>query len=350
MVTEPLEALIAILLISIILVSIFVYNQRGTENIMRMRTLTRSITGTVAGMYANYINSTAPFDEFNNTVNKFLEYVERKEDVSISANITVVLKNGTLRTVSLRQMSRPVKRSITENITLFLRNESRDLHVYVLPFRNYVYCDLFIPFTSKCISYRNVYIYVVGYYSDGTPVPSGSASASASNCFSSDSQDIVNGIALLKLPSKSPLWCSGTVTVIITYNIDGKSDSISLSLPVISGSGKDGQLKSDCYDPVYGNVPCYHFFLGEIINLTGVSQWRIQGRKGSCPAAGVGSGNIPTASGTCNSLPRYIFFAPGPYNLSMNQFSGSLDGWDTHQPFFIQPYFTIISVRVGFNR
>ncbi|MGC9103189.1 MAG: hypothetical protein ACP5JF_00040 [Candidatus Methanodesulfokora sp.] len=353
MVTEPLEALIAIILISIILASIFIYNQRGTENIMLMRTLTRSIAGTVAGMYANYTNSSISFYEFNSTVNEFLDYVEKKENVSIAANITVVLKNGTLRTARLRQMSRPVKRSITENITLFLANESRELHVYALPFRRYVYCDSFLFSTSICISYKSIYIYVVGYYSDGTPATSGSASATADRCFDQAQGDIRNGIVLLELDPTSP-FCSGTVKVEVSYTIDGKSGIIPLPpFSVQQGSGKGDPpgkegLKSESQ---CGNEPCYLYFLGEIINLTtDVSQWKINGTRGSCPTTDYGSGNIPTASGLCDSLPRYIFFAPGPYNLSMNRFSGSPDGWDTHQPFFIEPYFTIISVRVGFNR
>ena len=364
MVTEPLEALIAILLISIILASIFIYNQRGTESITQMgtlRALSRSIAGTVAELYLNYTNSSITFREFNESANNFLEYVEKKENVRIAANITVVLKNGTLKTARLRQVDASVKvnKSITENITLFITNKSRKWHAYVLPFRNYVYlyCSLPIPSFNICLSYsyRPIYIYVVGYYSDGTPVESGSASASADKCFSPDQQEIYNGIALLKLsysectsPEKNK-----EIKVTVSYSIGGESPPpIILNLSVkdcTTGSCKNGQLKFDCdcpdpTDPTKTKkVPCHYFYLGEIINLTDVSNWVIQGRRGpndKCPSSGYGSGNIPTASGSCDSLPRYIFFTPGPYNLSMN--SG-----DTNQPFFIQPYFVIVSVKVS---
>ncbi|RSN73999.1 hypothetical protein [Candidatus Methanodesulfokora washburnensis] len=356
MVTEPIEAIIAILLISIVLYSVFVYNQRGTENIMLMRTLSKSIAGTIAGMYANYINSSIDFYTFNNTVNSFLEYTERKENVSIAANITVILKNGTLRTARLRQMSRPVKRSIIENITVSLANESRNLTVYALPNRSYVYCNL--PPLIGCTSWRSIGIYVVGYYSDGTPATSGSASVTdvSPPCFSvSGPQDIQNGIALLELSPKTGS-CSGTVTITVNYNINGKSGSITLQLPVQLGSGKNFQLESE---PQCNNQPCYFYFLGEQINLTpqdSTLNWLVNN---SARGYYEGSGwQIITGSGLCSvttesglhNLPCYIFFTPGPYNLSMNSFPGSYNGWDTNQPFFIEPYFTIITVRVGFNR
>jgi hypothetical protein len=356
MVTEPIEAIIAILLISIVLYSVFVYNQRGTENIMLMRTLSKSIAGTIAGMYANYINSSIDFYTFNNTVNSFLEYTERKENVSIAANITVILKNGTLRTARLRQMSRPVKRSIIENITVSLANESRNLTVYALPNRSYVYCNLPPLPLIGCTSWRSIGIYVVGYYSDGTPVSSGSAWAEA-DCFSGGPEKTQkkiqnNGTVLLELSPDLSHPCSGDVTIIVHHNITGEWKEINLpSLPVkdcTTGSCKNGQLEPDCSDPTdpTKKVPCYLFYLGEIVNLTDVSNWVIQGKRGpnnKCPSSGYGSGNIPTASGSCDSLPRYVFFTPGPYNLSMNN-------GDTNQPFFIEPYFIIITVRVGFNR
>jgi len=337
LITEPLEAIIALLLISIILYSVFVYSQRGTENIVLMRTLTRSIAGTVAGMYANYTNSSISFYEFNSTVNEFLEYVEKKENVSIAANITVVLKDGNLRTAKLRQMSRPVKRSITENITLFLANESRELHVYALPYWKYVYLN-----TPNVY----IYVYVVGYYSDGTPTMSMSVSAQADDqqCLSFfNSQYIHDGITLLIFKTNRSS-CSNTVNITIHYNIDGKRGKIVVPLSVKQGSSRSNWPEGLENERQCDNKPCYLYFLGETINLTnGVSNWRIQSRRGLCPTSGSNSGDITTASGVCDSLPRYIFFTPGPYNLSMNND-------DTHQPFFIEPYFTIISVRVGFNR
>ncbi|MCS7366576.1 MAG: hypothetical protein NDF52_01710 [archaeon YNP-WB-062] len=351
MVTEPLEALIAIMLISIILASIFIYNQRGTENIMQMRTLSRSIAGTVAGMYAKYINSGIyidsdigfyTFKDFNDTVNNFLEYIERKENVSIAANITVILKNGTLRTARLKQMSRPVKRSITENITVSLANESRYLKVYALPNRSYVYCNSPLSPKKGCNSWRSIGIYVVGYYSDGTPATSGSAQAKADKCFSkSASKEIQNGIALLELTPKGSN-CSGTVTITVYYNIGGESGNRSLTLRVLEGSEKDFSLECN-------NKPCYFYFLGEQINLTphdSTLNWLVKSVRDSYTGSG---DKIITGSGSCGDLPCYIFFTPGPYNLSMN-FLEQYNIWDTNQPFFIEPYFTIITVRVGFNR
>jgi hypothetical protein len=256
-----------------------------------------------------------------------------------------VLKNGTLRTAKLRQIDASVKvnKSITENITLFITNKSRKWHAYVLPFRNYVYLDR--RFGSYF--YHPIYIYVVGYYSDGTPVESGSASASADKCFSPDQQEIRNGITLLEL---SYSGCTSPekneeIKVTVSYSIGGESPPpVTLNLPVkdcTTGSCENGQLEYDCPDPTNPNkkVPCYLFYLGEIINLTDVSNWVIQGRRGLCPSSD-GSRNIPTAGGYCDSLPRYVFFTPGPYNLSMNN-------GDTNQPFFIQPYFVIVSVKVS---
>jgi len=344
MVTEPIEAIIAILLISIVLYSVFVYNQRGTENIMLMRTLSKSIAGTIAGMYANYINSSIDFYTFNNTVNSFLEYTERKENVSIAANITVILKNGTLRTARLRQMSRPVKRSIIENITVSLANESRNLTVYALPNRSYIYCNS--PLSPECTSWRSIGIYVVGYYSDGTPATSGSAQAKAhDNCFyDSAPKKIQNGIALLELTPKGSN-CSRPVNITVHHNITGKWKKITLPpLPILEGSGGNFGLKPEC-----NNKPCYFYFLGEQINLTGSTDWLVSNAvRGSCRSE-ENEDKITTGSGSCDDLPRYLFFVPGPYNLSMN-FLEQYNIWDTNQPFFIEPYFTIITVRVGFNR
>jgi hypothetical protein len=349
MVTEPLEALIAIMLISIILASIFVYNQRGTESITQMRTLSRSIAGTVAGLYLNYTNSSINFNTFNGTVNSFLEYVERKENVSIAANITVILKNGTLRTARLRQMSRPVKRSITENITLFIANESKDVHVYALPFRNYVnrICIFYLPLIG-CIQYKyNITIYIVGYYSDGTPVIGDEtsiedASANGGPFKKSPPTEIVyinDGIWNITFETETGnKYTTDPVTVSITYNIGGEKGYKEVRLPNEDYSGASFRLKPE---KLCNNDACYLYYLGEQINLTGPTSWQIESlmRDSYC----LGSGDIATGSGHCGELPRYIFFTPGPYKLSMN--SG-----DTNQPFFIEPYFMIITVRVGFNR
>ncbi|RSN78368.1 hypothetical protein [Candidatus Methanodesulfokora washburnensis] len=358
MVTEPLEALIAIMLISIILASIFIYNQRGTESITQMRTLSRSIAGTVAGMYVNYTKSNIDFYTFNNTVNGFLEYVERKENVSTAANITVILKNGTLRTARLRQMSRPVKRSITENITLFIANESKDVHVYALPFRNYVNRIQLSPIEClryfspiECLlhkSYKyNITIYIVGYYSDGTPVIGDESSIEDARANGGPFKNsppkgkvyINDGIWNITFETAAlEKYTTDPVTVSITYNIGGEKGYKEVRLPNEDYSSASFRLRPE---KLCNNDACYLYYLGEQINLTGPTSWQIESlmRDSYC----LGSGDIATGSGHCGELPRYIFFTPGPYKLSMNN-------GDTNQPFFIEPYFTIITVRVGFNR
>jgi len=179
MVTEPIEAIIAILLISIVLYSVFVYNQRGVENILVKRALAKSVAGTVAGIYVNYLNSSQSFEDFNRSVANFLSYIEKKENVSCSAYLRLLFKDGTYFDYQLFR-GRSGKTSITENVTVALGSIGRSLTVRVLANRSFVStAPIQIPRGGTLLP--PVGVYVVAYYENGVHPSSLTASVSISD-------------------------------------------------------------------------------------------------------------------------------------------------------------------------
>jgi hypothetical protein len=339
-----LEAIIALLLISIILYSIFVYNQRGVENILVKRTLTRSVAGSVAGIYVNYLNNTQNFHDFNNSVSDFLTYIGEKENVSCPAYLRLLFKNGTYFSYQLIR-GRGGKTSITENITVALGNISGSPHVYALVNRSFISTVQNIP----------VGVYVVAYYDDGVPPISLTASVSISDGSSSQpctlERSFTGGRAIYSCyaPSTS---IDKEVQLYISVNnivVDGKPyPDISL---IIEGKPltytKSVMIKDTGTDPSGASYRYVDYYLGEIVNLTDYASWVLQNRKGM-HCTGYYGNSIPTGSSyLCpeGNLPLPVFLVQGPINISLD--CDSDERVCSRQVIFIEPYFSQISVTLA---
>jgi len=378
MVTEPLEALIALLLISIILASIFVYNQRGTEKVMMRRTFTRSIAGTVSGFYLYYLNTTQGFDEFNRSVANFLAYVDQKEGVSCSATLEFILKNGSIFDYSLVK-GRKLNTTFKERITVAYGNISGNLHVYAIPNRTYISLDLGSdnPFGVYLIGYYDngvsaiagdvdnppqmtvVYQYTYKYWTilgwkTGTIGPktdSGSCNPffnGRATCYLSPEQ-IHNWVpvdlkALISLGLAKIIEGDADITI-DPKEIDGKYPSkISFTVKIYP----DKYLSKGIIADKDENGESYlHYYLGEKVNLTtNVSNWKITNRKGGV-CNGIGN-VIPTGSNiSCGNLPLPVFLVQGPVNMTLNYDKDKT--MQSNQVIFIDPYFANIIVSTSFR-
>jgi len=347
MVTEPLEALIALLLISIILASIFIYNQRGTERLFLKRTLTRSLAGTVSGFYLNYLNSSQSFSDFNKSVSDFLSYIERRENVSCSAVLRLILKNGNPPyfdyTLVNHTSAEGKFSSVNEGMTVAYGNRSGSLHVYAIVNRSFISSEKGNP----------VGVYLVAYYDNGVPAlyaeklevrvtysPDGSPQLGSCSNFT-------KGIAICDIPAPKK-DSTRTATITISYKIDGNDGSIP---PLILDVKKTGYTASVMVNDTdeYGNRSL-HYYLGDIVNLTSrVSSWRMENRKGEiCIYNGPPSAQIPTGSNiTCGNIPLPVFLVQGPINITLN-YNGNIES-QSRQVIFIDPYFTQIFVRTYFR-
>jgi len=342
LVTEPLEAIIALLLISIILYSIFVYNQKGVENILIKRTLTRSIAGSVAGIYVNYLNSTQNFHDFNDSVSDFLTYIGEKENVSCSAYLRLLFKNGTYFSYQLIR-GRSGKTSITENITVALGNISGSPHVYALVNRSFISTVQNVP----------VGVYVVAYYDDGVPPISLTASVSISDGSSSQlctlERSFTGGRAIYSC-STSALSKKVSYYIIKVYNINVDEKpypniiTISIQAKPISYSSAV-TIKDTGTDPLGNSYRYVDYYLGEIVNLTGYANWILQNRKGMYCTGYYGNSISTGSSYICpeGNLPLPVFLVQGPINISLNC---DHDETCSRQVIFIEPYFSQISVTL----
>jgi len=345
MVTEPLEALIALLLISIILASIFIYNQRGTERLFLKRTLTRSIAGTVSGFYLNYLlNNSQNFNDFNKSVSDFLVYVGEKEGVSCSATLRLIFKNGSYFDYTLVEGRKLANSSINEGITVAYGNRSGSLHVYAIANRSFI--------SSK--KGNPVGVYLVAYYDNGVPA-SYAEKLEVRVTYDGKTQlgscsNFTKGIAICDIPAPAPKKDStGTATITIYYyNIDEReSGSRNLSLNIRSDDYAASIMINDVDE--YGNR-YLHYYLGEIVNLTsGASSWKMENRKGEiCVYNGPSSAQIPTGSDIiCGNIPLPVFLVQGPVNITFNY--NGVDKQQSRQVIFIDPYFTQIFVRTYFR-
>jgi len=354
MVTEPLEALIALLLISIILASIFIYNQRGTERLFTKGTLTRSIAGAVSGMYLNYLNSTQVFRDFNESVANFLTYIGKKENVSCSAVLRLIFKNGSYFNYPLIR-GKELANSINESIIIAYGNSSGNLHVYAIANRSFI----------SSLPSNPSGIYVVAYYDNGiSALYAGTAGSDTppyivvrySNeiILSKQCNQFSNGRATCDISAKywPPQYqgISGTLTIeIYYYNIDGiYSGLITFEYPVqAAGYSKNGMIADiDASGNRY-----LHYYLGEIVNFTtDVSSWEVRNRKGEI-CRGIGN-QIPTGSGylcaDSGDIPLPVILVQGPINITLNYNAADVD--KSIQVIFIDPYFTQMFVRTSFRR
>ena len=346
MVTEPIEAIIAILLISIILYSVFVYNQRGTERLLMKRTLTRSIAGTVSGIYLNYINTTQIFRDFNESVANFLVYFERKENVSCSAALRPIFKNGSYFDYQLIKGKELVS-SINESIVVAHGRKSGSLHIYAIVNRTFI---------SSYYSRTPVSVYVIAYYDNG--IPALGCSTREEKCISvvvdngiSTQCGLYNGKATCDISGNYQNVSSKEVKIdIYCSNIDGEySRHITFNYPV---SYKPYIGNPTIYDTSSDGKPYLHYYLGEIVNFTtDVSSWKISNRKGEVCKSNTLGNKIPTGSNypcvDAGNIPLPIFLVQGPVNITLNYNSNEEE--KSNQVIFIDPYFTEVLVRIHFR-
>jgi len=368
MVTEPIEALIALLLISIILASIFIYNQRGTERLFLKRTMTRSIAGAVSGFYLYYLNSTNStlnFSYFENSVANFLSYVEKKEGVSCSVVLRLIFKNETKKYFDYALVNHTPAggrfSSVNEGITVAYGNSSGKLHVYAIVNRSFI----------SSVPNNSVGIYLVAYYDngvpalyagkagvltppwvivryDGTPLP-------PTTIFCSN---FTNGRATCDISVVTTLLSLApsvrTLTIEVHYLlIDGKENG-TIILPPIDVRNSSYAPSPMINDIDENNGERYlHYYLGETVNLSSsVSSWRMENRKGEiCIYNGPPSAQIPTGSNiTCGNIPLPVFLVQGPINITLNYDPNNpYNPSESRQVIFIDPYLTQIFVRTYFR-
>jgi len=346
MVTEPLEALVALLLISIILASVFIYNQKGTERIMLKRTMTRSIAGTVSGFYLYYLSSSQSFADFNRSVASFITYIGKGQNVSCSVAIELIFKNGSYFDYELVR-GRKSANAIIESMTVAYGNASGALHIYAIVNRTYISSDPNSP----------TGVYLVAYYDNGVPALYSTQNvlfvvkwSDGNLIMTGQCPPILNGkttcdISASYWPSNYQRG-SGAVSISIVYSyIDGKySGTINItSYPVYSYAyTANGRIA----DVANGSM-FLHYYLGEKVNLTtDVVDWNITNRKGGkC----YGAGNaIPTGSNIlCGDMPLPVFLVQGPVNITLN-YDKDIK-MQSRQVIFIDPYFTQVLVETSFR-
>ena len=341
MVTEPIEAIIAILLISIVLYSVFIYNQRGVENILVKRALAKSVAGTVAGIYVNYLNSSQSFEDFNQAVANFLSYIEKKENVSCSAYLRLLFKDGTYFDYQLFR-GRSGKTSITENVTVALGSIGRSLTVYALANRSFVST---VPIQGGTLL-PPVGVYVVAYYENGVHPSSLTASVSISDGGPPQPCSLERSFTGGAIYSCSaPLTAAGREVLLRIYVNNIKVDGTSYpDLPPIPIPGKP--LSYTEYVRIKDTD--VHYYLGEEVSLTESANWILENRKGM-RCTGPKDINIPTGSSSylcpeVNNLPLPVFLVQGPINISLNC---DHDETCSRQVIFIEPYFSQISVTLA---
>jgi hypothetical protein len=350
MVTEPIEAIIAILLISIVLYSVFVYNQRGVENILIKRALAKSVAGTVAGIYVNYLNSSQSFEDFNRSVANFLSYIEKKENVSCSAYLRLLFKNGTYFDYQLFR-GRSGKTSITENVTVALGSIGRSLTVRALANRSFVStAPIQIPGGGTLLP--PVGVYVVAYYENGVHPSSLTASVSISDGGPPQTCSLERSFTGGAIYSCSaPLTAVGKEVSLYIYVNDIKVDGT--SYPDLHPIPIPGKPLSYTGNVRIGDTDV-HYYLGEEVSLTESANWILENRKGMrCTRSG---GSIPTGSSSylcpeVNNLPLPVFLVQGPIYINISQSQTNIcDSDDTscsRQVIFIEPYFSQISVTLA---
>jgi len=350
MVTEPIEAIIAILLISIVLYSVFVYNQRGVENIIVKRALAKSVAGTVAGIYVNYLNSSQSFEDFNQAVANFLSYVEKKENVSCSAYLRLLFKDGTYFDYQLFR-GRSGKTSITENVTVALGSIGRSLTVRALANRSFVStAPIQIPGGGTLLP--PVGVYVVAYYENGVHPSSLTASVSISDGGPPQPCSLERSFTGGAIYSCSaPLTAAGREVLLRIYVNNIKVDGTSYpDLPPIPIPGKP--LSYTEYVRIKDTD--VHYYLGEEVSLTESANWILENRKGMrCTGSG---GSIPTGSSSylcseVNNLPLPVFLVQGPIYINISRSQTNICSSDdtscSRQVIFIEPYFSQISVTLA---
>ncbi|MGB9631647.1 MAG: hypothetical protein ACPL09_06715 [Candidatus Methanodesulfokora sp.] len=363
--TEPLELIIVIVMISIALFSIYSYSRTTTtasQSFENRRLLARNIASMIADMWKfQFVNGSLNFNEFNQSVKEFLQYVEGKNGVHLFVNISFVYWNGTEANFTLYRSSGAGR----ENATAFAPAVvSWNISDAPLKVREYVvqWADFAYYRKGNTITIYTPFFFIT-QYSDGIPITSKNRiiklrytveyvcslpligeETRQTTVDPADAKPIVNGGAIVNSTSVSlncpfPYQFSriNKLTDIMIYNCSSDlADCLLIytktQLPATEGNPPQFLINNRTES---GKV-VYLYLLGQRISVS-ASSWTITNRKGESLS---GSGNIIPID------PHYSYAVGGNAGFFL-QGAFNLTGGGQRVPFYVLPYMVIFKVKVN---
>ena len=348
MITEPIEALLAIFLISIGLAAIIAYHSSSTRSIQVLaeRLSTRSVAYVIADIYSrDYVMcGSISFRDFKNEVGEICSLLWNRTRAWVNTSICLVYPNGTEKEfyINSTNTQKPNGDTITMMIPLrpiaFNENQSQ-LHWYVLSYRNYYFARNSTQDGNVTWEGETARFYFVVYTEDGFPVDGGQAQVTVytdlGELVGSNGSSITNGICKISIDLEGSGNVPSKIHVFASYtgprgeSFPTREMWIRLREGDPYGRGEQQLLVNQSAQETN------HFYVGETIY--GRSCNRMNLTRFGCFMQDL---SLPLST----EGPQYV---QGPYNASV------INGFDTSSmaniPFFLYPsssYIVILKVQI----
>ncbi|GEM_PF-4734655 len=341
MISEPIEAVIAVVLVTIALATVITYMRVITrQEIVSERVLARSVASVLADLYARdfVMYGNISFQEFRNKVGEICSLTWKRTGVWVNVSMYMIFLNGTEVEfqVNSTKVPRPQGDKIIVMVPVMPRSASSEIHWYCLSYRDSYYVQQHSVGAITWWEGETARFYFVAYGEDGLPIQGGHAQVTVytnlGELVGTEGANLVNGMCKIAMTMGGSGPAPTKIHVFANYTGPNGESFPTRSFWVDLESG-DPYSRGEQHLIVNETAQeDHHFYAGETIygrtanrmNLTSIRDFL---KDLSLP--------LPINN---------ISLAQGPYNASI------INGFDTSSranvPFFIFPYTVRIEVEV----
>lgn len=339
MISEPLEAILAILLITISLATAITYSKVITkQETSSQRVVARGLASVIADLYLRdfVIYGNSSYSDFRKKVGEICRLFWNRTGVWTNVTMYMIFLDGTEIEFHINSTSdqKPEGDTVVIKLPLMPRSSDENITWYFLSYRDYYYVDSVTQNNLTLWWVENQIYYFVAYTRDGLPVQGGHAQVTvhAGSEIRSEGADMINGISKIEVGGLAGTGSVPSSLHVFAEYTDPNGDRttkevwIDLETGDTSGRDENQMIVNETMQE------CHHFYAGETIYRRSVNRMNLTNIRESI---------------TGISLPMTLddlILAQGPYNASI------INGFDTstkaNVPFFLFPYTVRLEVVV----
>jgi len=339
MISEPIEVILAIFLITVSLATAITYSKVITkQETSSERIMARSLASVIADLYIRdfVIYGNSSYNDFRKKVGEICHLFWNRTGVWANVTMCMVFLDGTEMEFYINSTSdqRPKGDTVIIKLPLMPRSSDENITWYLLSYRDYYYVESITQNNLTLWWIENQIYYFVAYTRDGLPVQGGHAQVTvhAGSEIRSEGADMINGISKIEVGG---LAGSGSVPSSLhvfaeytdPYGVRTTREVwIDLESGDPSGRDENQMIVNET------TQECHHFYVGETIYGRSVNRMNLTNIRESILDI-----NLPM---TIDDL----ILAQGPYNASI------INGFDrstkANVPFFLFPYTVRLEVIV----
>ncbi len=334
MISEPIEVILAVILVTIAIATAITFTKVVTkQEIASERILARSMANVIADMYSRdfVMEGNLTLQGFKNKVGELCNLVWNRTGVWCNVSMYLVFLNGSEIKFHINgtNATRPRGDAVLVNVPVMPGTADRNVSWYWILYRDEPILQEDSPSAGQWQS--QPIFYIVAYTKDGLPVQGGQAQVriQIGSDIWQESAQVINGICEIQVTIGGDLpspW-SMDVRVYYTDPYTKQTSYIEKTVSFNKGTlkGKQQMLLNE------SGGEAYHFYIGDTIFASNGDTMNLTSIRES-----IESVSLPL---TLND----IIYAQGPYNATV--YKASSPGDRANIPFFIFPYTVRVEVE-----